>query len=284
MLTEANKNKSCDICALCGKKRKLTFEHIPPRAALNNKPVKVVTGEALINQIGDSNKLPWDMNGVQYTINQKGSGRYSLCEECNNKTGHWYGAEYKKFTGTALSIVFDENVNTNSNEINAVEISSIYPLRVIKQILSMFCSISGANKKMQTIRNFVLDKEIVGLPRDRYKLCMYFTQSSLARQYSMFVICSNGKNGTHMQMISEITALPLGFILYFDPKPDDLCKGFDITCFSNYHYDEICNVTLPLILYEINSTLPLDFRTKDEIKQTISENNNAVLDIEREHE
>ena len=90
MLTEANKNKSCDICALCGKKRKLTFEHIPPRAALNNKPVKVVTGEALINQIGDSNKLPWDMNGVQYTINQKGSGRYSLCEECNNKTGHWY--------------------------------------------------------------------------------------------------------------------------------------------------------------------------------------------------
>ena len=219
-------------CSLCGKEGFLTFEHIPPRAAFNKTAVKTLGGDALLNHIGDDEKMPWEIEDVESNINQRGSGLYSLCEECNNLTGHWYGSEYVKLAQIAAQIITADF----REEENAVEISSVYPLRFIKQILSMFCSISKSGEKMQPIRDFVLDRDAVGLPRDKYKLCMYFTRSNMSRQFADFVICLNGPNGTQIQLVSEITAIPMGFILYFDPKADYSYKGFDITSFADCHY------------------------------------------------
>ena len=104
--------------------------------------------------LSNDEKMPWEIDDTESTINQRGSGAYSLCEECNNLTGHWYGAEYMRFAQIAAQIITTEF----GEEDNAVEIYSVHPLRLIKQILSMFCSISESGEKMQTIRDFVLDR------------------------------------------------------------------------------------------------------------------------------
>ena len=51
-----NKNHHNGYCHICNNYGKLTFEHIPPKAAFNNSAVKIVTGDAIINQISDINK------------------------------------------------------------------------------------------------------------------------------------------------------------------------------------------------------------------------------------
>lgn len=78
-------------CSLCGKERKLTFEHIPPRSAFNNTPIKPVNG---IDVLKDNGRMPWDISGLKYENQQKGFGLYSLCQQCNNTTGRLYGNSY----------------------------------------------------------------------------------------------------------------------------------------------------------------------------------------------
>lgn len=38
-------SKHIGICALCGKEKELTFEHLPPNKAFNFTPAKPVNGE-----------------------------------------------------------------------------------------------------------------------------------------------------------------------------------------------------------------------------------------------
>ena len=75
------------ICHICGKHCKLTFEHIPPRDALNKGPARMMSGDELIKKYrGEQSR---------YRNQQKGMGRYSLCSSCNNNTGQWYAPAYK---------------------------------------------------------------------------------------------------------------------------------------------------------------------------------------------
>ena len=62
-------------CALCGKECELTFEHIPPRAAFNSAPVRPVSGLELFknDSAGGKDRLPWEIDGLPYENQQKGS-------------------------------------------------------------------------------------------------------------------------------------------------------------------------------------------------------------------
>ena len=75
-------------CCICGRYGPFSFEHVPPRAAYNNfrvfeADVKCIVGggwQALKNPSGK--------------YSQRGAGKYTLCERCNNDTGAWYGSDY----------------------------------------------------------------------------------------------------------------------------------------------------------------------------------------------
>ncbi len=271
---KAENKKHIGHCAICGKETVLSFEHIPPRSAFNGNSVKVLTGDSLINRIGDASKSPWDMDGIFCSINQRGSGRYSLCEDCNNKTGDWYGKEYVRVARDAAQAV----AYSKTHGINEVTLKNIYPLRFVKQVLSMFCSVNAGNTNMQPIRDFVLDKKAVGIPKEHFKLNMFFTNSGMARQYPFSAAIAKGPDDGVVQLFSEIDAAPFGFVLYYDPNPVFLFQGFDISSLANYGYDDSCNVIIPFLLYEINNLLPLDYRTKEELIEAMvndeEENNN----------
>ena len=45
-----NKEVQEGFCALCGKFKKLSFEHVPPQSAFNNKPIFFQTHKHLTDQ------------------------------------------------------------------------------------------------------------------------------------------------------------------------------------------------------------------------------------------
>ena len=158
--------KKHGMCALCKKETDLTFEHIPPRAAFNSKPSRPIKVADLIKH---KEMMPWETDGLKYENLQQGMGYSCLCQSCNNLTGTWYGDSYVKFAQAAAYVV------KASPEIrkNSVEFLDIYPLRVIKQIVSMFCSINPPDRfDLDDLRKFVINKQETGIDATKYRLCM----------------------------------------------------------------------------------------------------------------
>ena len=253
-------------CALCGKKSDLTFEHIPPRAAFNSTPARPVSGDKLI---GNDGRMPWDTTGLQYDNQQKGMGRYSLCKACNNKTGSWYGNAYEHVAHVVHAFFIDKDAQNALG----MGIKEVYPLRFIKQVLSMFCSINNfADDRIEQLCKFVLDKEATNLDKEKYKLCMYFTKGNLMKYAPLSVILTRIGDKYESMAVSEVTAYPLGFVLYFDPTNTWQYEGVDITSFSDYRYNDICTMEVPICVKEVNDIFPTYYRTKEEIEECVRQN------------
>lgn len=266
-------------CALCGKECELTFEHIPPRAAFNSERARPVAGKVLMSKevIEDQDRMPWDTSGLQYQNMQKGMGAFSLCPECNNNTGSWYGDAYVEFAQIAHIAMHKLPVEKNEQ----IVLKQLYPARIVKQVLSMFCSVNGPHAEaLEPIRKFVLDRDAVGLDKTKFKLCMYFTKSNLMKYAGFTVLVKGLFDSPKSILVSEITAYPFGFLLYLDPHDDWEYKGTDMTACTDLGYDDIRNIVIPWKIEEMNDLFPEFLRSKDEIRQCIEENRKWV----EEHE
>ena len=91
------RKKLVGICCLCLEERRLSFEHVPPEGAFNDRPVILADINRLIGQ--DLYKHLEAQRGRQ---EQRGAGRHSLCERCNNDTGAWYVRAYIDFVQAAM--------------------------------------------------------------------------------------------------------------------------------------------------------------------------------------
>ena len=259
-------------CSLCGQETELTFEHIPPRGAFNSTPARPVSGTELFKEeiLNDDSHMPWDTSGMQYDNQQQGMGRYSLCKICNNSTGSWYGDAYVTFAKTVHTAMR----NRKPDDLDGIGFREVYPLRFIKQVLSMFCStLRPDDPRMEDIRNFVLNKDAVGLNKNKYKLCLYFTESTIMKHSGLSILLrSNGVSHIESMALAEITAYPLGFILYFDPTETWQYQGTDITECADYQYDDKVDIIFPWTIKEMNDIYPEIFRSRDEIRKCINKN------------
>ncbi len=179
----------------------------------------------------------------------------------------------------------------------------MYPLRFIKQVICMFCSVNNqetlqannmtkqefpsqtnpllqmiidynksiyqASELVDELRKFVLDKNASGLDNKKFKICMYITKSSLHKLVGLSSVMKIENNTS--SILSEISTFPLGFILYLNPADDLKYKGSDITSFASCNYNDVANVRMPIYVYEVNTWMPLDYRTKEEILKGINE-------------
>lgn len=253
-------------CALCRKECKLTFEHIPPKASFNSTPAKPVSGDKIIT---DDERMPWDISGLQYTNQQRGMGKVSLCKECNNNTGAWYGSEFN-----LISHIMHQTLSEYiSDKVNGIGIKEVHPLRFLKQVISMFCSINNFEDiRMEGLRKFVLNKAETGLDKTQYKICMYFTRSSIMKYAPLSVVLKTNGSTLESMALSEITAYPLGFILYFAPSDTWEYDGIDITNFADCNYDDKADIEMPLCIQEMNDLFPTFYRSKEDIQKCIDEN------------
>lgn len=252
-------------CKICGEYTKLTFEHVPPRAAFNNVAVKNTPFEKLIN----SESLE-DLSRIGGKISQKGAGSHTLCEHCNNNTGSWYansfvnwsyeGLRLSEYTETAPHIDFHFN---------------IVPLQVIKQIICMFFSANQNSFRTNypDLVRFVLSKKQKYIQKD-IRVYVYFNLSDRSRTTGIAKMINFQIHESNV--FSEISFPPFGYIMCFDTYPPD-DRLAEITHFASYRYNEFAAIPLKIPILPVYSYLPADFRTQEQFDKDRAKNIESKL-------
>lgn len=238
------------VCRICGKKKMLSFEHTPPKAAFNNSPVVTIRLEQLI-ALGPDVK-------PKGPIKQRGMGDYVLCEDCNNNSGLWYAPRFVDWCYRGMEILKLSNGNPN-----LVYTYKIYPLSVIKQIIVMLLAVNQPEftQAYQDLATLVMNKIENGLP-SQYRIFTYYNTVGLHRNIGL-----SGKIdliNSKATLMSEISFPPFGYLLTVNSdKPDE--RLLDISDFANYGYDDIAEIQIKMATLPTHLLYPGDYRSKAEI-------------------
>ena len=234
----ARRNKKIEgLCAICRTIKKLTPEHIPPRSTGNTGNVKLIDFISLINNSNNNHGQIYQ-NGIVYT---------TLCESCNNNTGSWYGRDYLDWVNQIKEI--NKNENLSKGVLKETNIN-FYPLRVFKQIVSMFLSLNHRfmdNDTLEVVKKFLLEKDNRNFPKDFYIYLYvvspetrYFKQVPFPDSYVMDL-----RNNNIFYNFSEIAWGDIGLIF---------SKNKDVPEFENNLVD-----IMFFLKYEYNSQENLEF-------------------------
>ncbi len=257
-------------CKLCGQERKLTFEHVPPEKAFNSSSVKLLSFEDSLKLVaGTDDKEPLDISNLKGITQQRGSGGYYLCSQCNNNTGSWYIREYVTFAKT-ISYILSKRPSENS-KICTFELLDLYPLRLFKAIMTLFCDINNDCFGDESLRQFLINRESTNFNHDKYKVYFYISKGPMMRVQEF---CGMIKFGVGNIFLSEISSYPMGFVLYIDAPKNYIPDGICINDLATANYDEkkkVQFINVPFL--EVNTQYPADFRTKKEIMECINNNN-----------
>ena len=248
------------LCKLCGQHKQLTFEHVPPESAFNSVAVKEFSPEVTVDMMtGVDGRRPWDFSGLSGKVNQRGGGGYYLCSNCNSNTGSWYISEYVKLANT-----FHDIIETNKLEIGnrcSFQLIDLYPLRILKAIMTMYCDINNGCMGDDQLREFLMNKESNAFNSEKYKLYIYMVSPGMRRISGISIMFIDGIGSV---MTSEIGSYPIGTILCIDKPATFTPSGLLLNSFAEYGYSDKCNVDVVGIPYlEINTLFPVDFRSKE---------------------
>jgi hypothetical protein len=245
------KNKK-GICCLCGNQADLSFEHTPPRAAFNAQSVREMNAKKILMDIQN---LRGHLDQPEGVIIQKGSGGYTLCGSCNNKTGSWYANSYSIFAYQAMSIA--KSISTDQG---ALANYTICPLNVLKHIVLMFLTANSpefATDNSDLVK-FVNDKQSQTLSR-KHKFHIALSNmddSRFSRQSGMTGLLKDGVE----YWFSEIAYPPFVLLYAVDSRrPDGRLQK--VNHFRHYKYSEEVKIELPFFSLPIVSPLPADYRT-----------------------
>lgn len=236
------------FCRLCGDYKKLSFEHIPPRKAFNEH-------QRLFRTAQDH------LSGRRYSKYRKGVGDYSLCVECNNRTGAWYGEAFVEWTRQGFEW-FDKVKGEKALSLPYY----IRPLNVLKQITVMALALAPetAIPKNAEARRFVLRKKERYLPPD-LRAFVYYCMDGEVRFASGMAILDTTGGGSDF-VLGEVAMPPFGYCIT-SPMGDrkSLAEGkglYDISWFSRFGYNEWTQVHLRLPTRSAAMPFPLDYRDK----------------------
>lgn len=89
------KREEYDYCNICGKKEKLTWDHVPPKCCNNQYSIKT---NSWMGGLPKDNKYDWKyQNGIKFR---------SLCSKCNNELlGRNYDTVLAEFTNDIMQLV-----------------------------------------------------------------------------------------------------------------------------------------------------------------------------------
>ena len=248
----------CGICCICGTFGKLSFEHIPPYSAFNDRPLVLATLERLL----EAERKFGDLDRVTGRKSQRGMGGYTLCGKCNSDTGAWYGNSYRDWVVQGVSLL-DHSISAPS----LIYTYRIFPLLVLKQIVCMFLSSNGDkfHKYHQDLVKFVLD------PREQFinpsmRIYAYYVAGGRAGKTGIVVKgdLASGKN----EVLSELSFPPFGYVMTLDGcQPDD--RLVDITFFSQFQSSDWSEIHLNFPVLPIYTWFPADYRSRSEVLSDI---------------
>jgi hypothetical protein len=241
------------LCHICGNHAKLSFEHVPPEAAFNDRRVLHTAFEAVLQSES--------LDNVRGKFQQRGAGAYTLCQKCNNDTGSWYGGAYADWAHQAMGIV----VGTNGNP-SLLYPFNIFPLRVLKQIICMFFSVKGTafHAVNPDLVRFVLNKELRVFPAS-IRVYAFYTLSTRSRAAGVTGLLRGlGGTSTVIHTFSEVTFPPFGFVMTFNDSPPPEAGFCEISSFSRFGYQEWRDgISMRLPVMPIYTAFPGDYRTRE---------------------
>ncbi len=246
--------KVTGTCCLCGETGELSFEHCPPQKAFNNDPLLYADVEWI--------RSAGNIDVFEGHRQHKGAGGYTLCPRCNHTTGSWYGSSYVDLTRQGMNYL--QSVRAASYFRLAFRIR---PLRVIKQIVSMFLSVNGPtfHKAQPALARFVLNRDARHLP-DYVRVFAFYTVSDRSRSHGLSGMIDGILTGSAKSyFFSETTFPPFGFVMTFgSPPPDD--RLTDITYFADeYGYEEKRTLWLRFPVLPIYTYFPGDYRNREKV-------------------
>jgi hypothetical protein len=246
------KRTESGICHICGSSGPLSFEHVPPRSAFNDKPIVRLAGRDNLGKNLDS------IHPARGPVSQRGVGAYTLCRRCNNDTGAWYGLAYVDWAYQGVKLM-----QHAKDAPSLYHIFHIFPLRVIKQIFCMFFSVNSPifAKGHQELVRFVLNKRQTHADPS-FRIFAYFNAAPMSRKSSFSATVNVFSGVSHI--FSEVTFPPFGYILTVDGTSLDDCLA-DISFFSRYSYNEWTDVALRLPVIELYRGFPGDLRSREEV-------------------
>lgn len=249
------------ICHLCGEYGPLSFEHVPPAAAFNDRPVVRVSFEA-IRELDPEDVAPGP-------IEQRGSGGYTLCRGCNNFTGKYYGTAFTSWCEQGMRVLL-----ASRGDPRLTYPYHLLPLKVLKQLVTMFMSVNapGFQSAHPELVHFVLDRQARFLS-PRYRFFVYFAGGGRNRFFGLS-IASNFQSG-RMTALSEIAFPPFGYVMTIESEPPDprLCE---ITHFARYTITDFKDVPLAIRHLPTAGIMPGDYRPIEEVRTARREGQAAM--------
>jgi len=254
-----SKNKE-GYCHICGAYGSLSFEHIPPKKCFNNTRI-----ESFLLFKDERN------------ISQKGVGDYTLCKTCNNNTGAYYGNDYKDFIVKSFDVY--EQILPGAKIIKYS--AEIYPLRVFKQIVTIFCSYCPSGffrKEYPSITRYLLSKEERCFPDDIRIFAFFplFEDGLIIRTSGLISKMYFDNDGnSHNYNLSEFIFPPLGFFLTTGKAK--IPNMYDLTFFNNFNYEDKIEIHFDIPFYPIVGWFPGDYRNKAEIYEANAQFNTGPV-------
>lgn len=248
------RKKEYGRCHICGEHGKLSFEHVPPKRAFNDRPVvRHSSWDRLGSELEEQELLPGDV------IEQRGMGGYTLCERCNNITGHWYGSDFVEWCYQGLDILIRAE-----GKPSLIYPHYVLPLRIIKQVVTMFMSACdvGFRDRNEELVEFVLDPERRYLS-EKYDFYIYYNLEGTLRFSS--VVATLRIDTRQRRVFSEITFPPYGYVMTLNSLPPDP-RLFSIRHFATYEYNQFASFEMQLPVLPTFLSLPGDYRTKEQIE------------------
>jgi hypothetical protein len=207
----------------------LTFEHVPPRAAFNNEQTRVYGLEDWLKRDDRG-----EMGGGR--LERRGAGDYTLCADCNNKTGSWYGTELRRAAKSAVRVLRG------------------LPLEEIDQK-------PEPTWARVTFREgaFVLDRDAVGLAH-RFQLYLALYAGPLARSTGVVqrIDVATGRGNT----LVEVAFPPYAYVMAIDSADREVINTSNITGFVDVGYSQTADLEMDLLIGFGHTPYPADYRTR----------------------
>lgn len=249
-------------CRLCGEMKTLSFEHVPPRSSFNKNTIYHVS--SVLDVLESENPFNPKVKGK---TKQGGTGNNSLCLDCNNFLGRTYVDSYNGWVDVGYKILRSYKETPISFIIQDFE-----PLKVIKQIFSMFISMDDEKcfDRHKDLCEFVSNPNSNDLP-EKYQIQTYLIE----KVNTIYIppMCVGDLKMGQSVLCSEITFIPFGYVFSMDnisPKVELI----NITSFKSYKLEDKVNLKFQNFhKLQKHLPIPLDYRTKEQITEGMTMGN-----------
>jgi hypothetical protein len=270
---KAEVNEADAACRVCGEVKDLTFEHFPPRSAGNRQKVEMLDITAWLRREDDGSM-------ERGRILQKGSGAYSLCGDCNNRSGRLYVPELARWTRIGNAALRELEPGRLDGQVDpayaVLEVKDVYPGRFMKQMATMLLALSPGPVALKQVelREYARDPQAVGLS-SRYQFYLALNAGPNARYNGGSVTMTLGAG---MVFALELSFPPFTYIISINEGTPAIETG-NITSFVDVSIDQTANVEMQLRVGFSHTALPLDLRSKAALDKDIAANEAAAADL-----